>query len=1342
MKKKRPIFSLLLIILTSYVFADKSSAQKNVQIIEANYRRVVFQFEPIIDRLDTLIIKNDKYLRINCAGMVLSGEVGQPLMPIKKINIGVPLQAEVTAKILSIEFANLSGKIAPAPFFDMEGNCTFEPKAEAYQNKQLFPADVLAVEPMVFVRDQRVVPITINGLQFQPDKNEIHLIKKIVVQLDISGDVSPTPRDIDLKDEEFYEGLIINYAISKDWLKKHQPKVSKKTNSMDAGPWYKIFIEDEGMYKISGVDLVNKGIALSTIDAKSLRLYNNGGTELPRDMKMTRPDSLIENAILVVGEEDGKFDESDYILFYGRPVNFWKPLSENSSFYEHYINHYTEQNIYWLTWGNGKTGARMKTKVSAAAAGLDVSYNFWGRYFFEDEINNFLHSGLDWFGRLMAGSQDQRYSMYLPNASNAANNVFLRLRALGVTSGTHRFNLFMNNQQFASFTFSGNQLFTYETSETLPLAESGYNSLKIQYNGDTPESQVYLDWLEISYRKQYLAENNFLWFSQQADGVQKYRITNFASNNIEVFDVTDWSDIKRFSNAEIVSGTVTVADEESGFPRHQYIAVSSDAYRSPVKIEQVERSHWRSPENGADFIIITHGDFYQAVQPLKQQREQKDNLKTEVVKIFDIYNEFSCGLVDVTAIRDFVKFAYENWHPAPRYVLLCGDGDYDYKNIKADADKNWLPPYQTNNDFNENTSRTSDDWFVTVSGYDSSPDLAIGRFPVQSAEETENVVEKILHYENAPYWVEGQSSFLDDWRNVATMVGDDEFAGGSNDNETIHTRDAENIIERYIPNSMDKVKIYLIDYPAEKDPSTSGIMKPAATEALIARINKGTLLLNYVGHGAPSLWAHERVLKESRDFDRIQNENKLPFWLAATCDFGRFDDPFEQGFAEKLFTSKGRGGIAFLTSARLAYATDNTALNREFFSQLFNSEESTQRIGVALFKAKNLNYSSTNDQKYHLYGDPTMRLALPDLTAKITALVPDTLKALSEIKVTGELIGQDIDVDNFEGLALLKVADSRQKKTYLTEKQSAINYVAAGNTIFKGTIVVNRGNFSGKFFVPKDISYGGKLGRVSVYFANGNQHGIGYRDSLLVGGTSFLADAEGPIIKIGFQGQNYADGNMVAKKSVLEVEIADSTSGVNIVGDIGHNITMVLDDNENEKIVLTDYFNYFEGNHKAGKVIYDFSTYKSSVSVSSDEVNTAESLGLPEGEHKITIKAWDNFNNSSRASTFFSVLPDDELKIKNVLNFPNPFSSNTTFTFVVSQACNIKIKIYTVRGTLIQTLDNLIGVAGLNQINWDGRDREGDWPANGVYLYKIIATTQTNEKTVSDESIGKLVFAR
>ncbi|UCE06361.1 MAG: type IX secretion system sortase PorU, partial [bacterium] len=1143
-------------------------------------------------------------------------------------------------------------------------------------------------------------------------------------------------------DDEFYRGVVINYAQSKKWLKRHVKDLKRAKTSFQNENYYKISIRQEGIYQISGSDLSNAGINIDSIKPEAIRIYNNGGRELPRSLSALRPDSLIENAIRVVDlNSNGRFENTDYILFYGKAVDNWEPLESSIDFYQHYINHYTRENTYFLTWDNNSIGKRMENKVSASFPGLNPATDFIGLYYDEDELTNFLNSGLHWFGRLIVGISEQVYSVYLPHPYNQENNIFFRFRCVGITSGTHNFSIYLNNQLLTNFSFSGsNYLKTHEVRNTISLSENGFNNLNIKYNGTSSESKVYIDWFEIQYKKQFIAEDDYLIFNQTSDGPQKYQITNFQNDQIEVYDITDWSSVQFITNTEILSGNASFVDTVTGFPRRKYIALTPETFHKPEKIEPVIFADLRNSISGADFIIISHDDFYEAIIPLKHHREIYDSLKTAVVKISDIYNEFSWGLLDPIAIRDFVKFAFDNWSPSPRYVLLCGDGDYDYKNIKNNLDKNWIPPYETA-ELNENVNRTMDEFFVLVSGDDNNPDLAIGRFPVQTLEETENIVEKIIEYDRSPVWDPSQIHQLEDWRNIVTMVGDDEYHSSDSKNETMHTRDAEHIMENYIPNSFNKEKIYLIDYPAIKEPSTSGFRKPAATEALMKRVNNGTLILNFIGHGAPDIWADERVLLTSRDFDRIQNGFKLPLWIAATCDFGRFDDPMEQGLAEKLFAAKQRGGIAFMTSARLAYASDNTALNREFCEQLLKNDFGrSERLGVALIRAKINNFSGTNDQKYHLFGDPTMRLASPKYPAKITSIQPDTLKALSEMKITGQIMKQNSIWENFEGKALLKIFDSKNNKIYTTEFGSHIPYVAQGKTIFRGTIHVENGQFNARFIVPKDITYGGKLGRISIYFANEQVHGSGYQDYIPVGGTSVVQDTEGPIIDIGFEGQNFVVGGTVADKSILEVEIADSVSGVNIAGDIGHNITMVVDEQESNEIILTDLFNYFEGNFKAGKILYDFSTYNR---LSYDQNNNLiEQYGLEAGEHTISIKAWDNFNNSSVATAYFNVVSDDILKITNVFNYPNPFTSSTTFTFNVSRDCKVKIKVYTIAGRLIETIDNLHVGAGMYQLYWNGRDRDGDVLANGVYLYKLIATAQLQDENLKDEYIGKLVVAR
>jgi len=1336
------IFLLILIVIVLSFF-NRAYANQDVQILDSSDRGITIQFSPKIERMDTIQLNGESFYKIYIAHASFTGHPGEPMIPVRVINVGIPLQSEINVSVVSVEAREITGKLLPAPEIDQSGGYNFEILSPVYQSPELFPQHIMTTEQPGFIRDQRVVKINLLTMQFSGQSERIKLLNKIIFQINFLGKANaPIERRNIVADEEFYKGVVVNYPQSKRWLKKHVKNLKRTNAFFQHENRYKISVRQDGIYKVSGSDLSTIGVNIDSINPESIRIYNNGGRELPQSLTAPRPDSLIENAIRFIDlNNNGKVEDSDYILFYGKAVDNWEPHEDSTDFYQHYINHYTHENIYWLTWTGDNTGKRMQNKPSLSAPDIEIAPDFWGLYYDEDEINNLFNSGYHWFGRLMAGNSEQGYSVYLPHPNNHENNVFFRFQCLGVTTGSHSFTVYLNNKLLTNVSFSGSyHLETHEKLSTIPLSKDGYNSLKIKYNNVSSESKAYVDWLEIQYKRQLIADDNYLFFNQTADGPQKYSITNFQNDNIEVYDITDWSNVQLVTNTEISAGAVVFVDADTGFPRRKFIALTPEAYLQPEKIEPVIFADLRHSIVGADFIIITHEEFYEAVLPLKQHREIHDTLMTEVVKISDIYNEFSWGLFDPIAIRDLVKFAFDNWNPVPKYVLLCGDGDYDYKNIISDLDKNWIPPFETT-DFSKTNNRTMDEFFVLVSGDDSNPDLAIGRFPVQSHEEAENVVEKLIEYDNSPIWSTAQTHPLEDWRNVVTMVGDDEYHDYDSKNEVMHIRDADYIMENYIPNSFNKEKIYLIDYPAIKEPSTSGFRKPAATEALLKRINNGTLILNYIGHGAPDIWADERVLLGNRDFERIQNQSKLPLWIAATCDFGRFDDPMEQGLAEKLFVAKQRGGIAFMTSARLAYATDNTALNRKYYEKLFKNDYGhSERLGVALIQAKIDNYSSTNDQKYHLFGDPTMRLATPQYSAQITSIQPDTLKALSDIMVNGQIMKQSTRWENFEGKALLKVFDSKTNKIYTTEFGSHIPYVAEGKTIFRGTIHINQGQFKARFIVPKDITYGGKYGRFSIYFANEQVHGSGYRDYIPVGGTSVLQDAEGPIISIGFEGQNFVNGNLVGEKSKLEVEIADSISGVNIAGDIGHNITMIVDAEESNEIVLTDLFNYYEGNFKAGKVIYDFSTHKR---LNYDQNNNLiEQYGLEPGEHTIRIKAWDNFNNSSIAASSFTVVSDRILKISDVFNYPNPFASSTTFLFAINQPSQIKIKIYTLGGRLIDSLTNLSGEAGMNQFDWDGRDKDGDVLANGVYLYKIIATAQQQAKTLKDEYIGKLVIAR
>ncbi|HFE52750.1 MAG TPA: type IX secretion system sortase PorU, partial [Bacteroidetes bacterium] len=825
------------------------------------------------------------------------------------------------------------------------------------------------------------------------------------------------------------------------------------------------------------------------------------------------------------------------------------------------------------------------------------------------------------------------------------------------------------------------------------LAVDGTNTLTIEYAGQSDVSESYLDWYELEYGRRLQARDNLLTFTlPPSPGGLRARLTGFTSQDVRLFDITRFYDVREIVEFSRQGNAIVFGDTTTGeIWGKSYLALSSDGFLKVEKIVKDKPSDLRTRPRQADMIIIAHDDFENQAMQLKSLHENssEEPLKTEVVLISDVFDEFSWGLLDPTAIRDFLRFAYEHWGQ-PRYVLLMGDGDYDYKNLISSLDQNWIPPYETT-ETDEQSNRTTDDWFTYVSGNDDLMDMAIGRLPVRSPEQAQAVVDKLISYVTHPeYGV---------WKNTLTMVADDELVRGGVGNEVIHTTDAEYVAENYFPKLFDVQKVYLMEYPAVLTAAYAGVTKPKATEALLDRINRGTLILNFVGHGAPRLWTHERVLLASRDFELIQNGRRQALWIAATCDFGRFDDPREQSLSEDLVNAEGRGAIGVVSSARLAFANLNTSFNRRFLKHLFEDYGATgltTPAGAAVMLAKLDAGSSTNDQKYNLLGDPALRIAAPRLRVTVSDFEPDSIKALSRMTVRGFVARPDGQpLTDPGGKVLVTVFDSKKLRTYVTAAGTRVQYYLPGNAVFRGVAKVEGGQFVSQFIVPKDITYGGQLGRIEAYYWSDDQDGNGFVEGIPVGGTNTkLIDTRGPSIRALVDGRELRPGDPLPLGEELVVQIADSVSGINLTGDIGHKITIAFDSENASPVDVTDRFQYFEGSYVAGQLRYPVS-------------------GLEPGPHTLRIKAWDNSNNSSTLVMEVEVVTAGELAIRDALNYPNPFSKETQFTFMLTRDATVNVQVFTLAGRKVYETGPIACARGYTALPWDGLDDEGDELANG-----------------------------
>lgn len=1320
---------LLVCLLAQALGAREKSADPSWSMTAASGASIELVFQPQKWKTDTVTYATGTFQRWQFDRATYRDDIGMAAVPGQTVTLGVPLQGAVQIHIVEAVTEEKSClHLLPIPRVDKDGQERFVPDEAYYSRDEFYPAQVTDLSEPTFFRQQRVVRLAVQPLQYNPSRNTVRIYKKLVLRISMSGQSSGRLAAAGA-DEGLYRSLLLNYEQARSWRQAVAPALQKTGAELDGGPWFKLIVRGdgkggrEGVYKVDGATLQKANVSIASIDPATLQLFNNGGRELPQSALEARPDSLIENAITVVGGEDGKFDSGDYILFYGRSLEGFAYDGTQKRF-AHYQHRYSYDNVYWLTYGQ-KKGKRMADKATVALNGLTPEARFKDLAFVEDEKTNVLASGSEWFGYGLSNDKKTFSQAFALPGAIAADTATVRVQMAVASAGVHSFSVAVNGNKVGDLVMSrdvdGYSLRSGAYTSPGVLVD-GNNTLSINYLNSSDIMLAYVDWIEIEYQRRFLAQSDQLLFhAPRRDGLAAFKAEQFSRDDITVWDVTSFYDVARIASPQLFSKSVTFADQVTASTPRRYLAFTPAAFRSVTEIRSATRTDLRKSRD-VDYIIIAYDDFYQQAQQLKSLHENwnpGDRLATEIVKISQVIDEFGWGISDPAAIRNFLASSYTRWGQ-PGYVLLLGDGHYDYKNILKHGRINPIIPYETA-DRSVNVTRATDDWFTYFRGDRSGMQMAIGRLPVQSVEEAQSLVNKIIAY--ATDYEPGE------WRKTITLLGDDELVAGGSGDEFEHTAQSETLAEMHIPDLFNVRKIYLVEYPAVRTASVSGVTKPQANEALIDQINQGTLILNFIGHGNDELWTHERVLNAPTDYDRLQNQGRLALWVAATCEFAYWDQPDKQSFAERVVNVAENGAVSMVASSRLAFSYNNAAFNYSLFDELFKTYATDGRItrlGDAVMLAKRYSYNDVNSEKYAVLGDPALRLGAPRYRARIERIEPDSLQALRKIRVTGQVEKDNTLWTGFSGTALLRVMDARKKRTYETKSKIKIDYVMPGNSVFRGAGQIQNGRFDMEFIVPKDISYGGNDGRISLYFWNDQVEGSGHYEDLLVGGTAVnLVDHEGPEIKIGFGEKEFMSGDYTTPNPLLNVAIHDSLSGVNIAGDIGHQITMILDGQSSAVKDMTTFFEYNPGSYTTGAVKYQLTD-------------------LAEGLHTIQIKAWDNSNNSSVTETTFMVVSDSILTVRNVLNYPNPMMQHTQFTFELSNDAQVTLAIYSVAGRLIRRFSAMPAQVGFNVFpeTWDGTDEDGDQVANGVYLYRLQAVRQEGEAAARAEKFGKVVIAR
>jgi len=1269
---------------------------------------------------------------------------GKPDLGSRNFPVITPGDVNNLIEILDIKFEELTNvEVNPIPSpqkSENDFNLHYDYKYDntIYTSNTYFPKVNAEFKKDGIFRNKYFGVVQIYPVQFIPLRKVIRRVTYIKIRVKFGTTPVYSVKPQSKAERDFLRNISLNWESAIDWstpeANSYKPKL--QSSILASGDFYKIEVKETGIYKIDKNYLEQAGINTSNIDPRTIKIYGNGGRELPYLNSEAVAEDLIQNPIYVSGEADGVFNDGDYLLFYGLSPHQW--IKTGSSF-AHKLNPYSNSNYYWITFG-GVNGRRIQEEQSQNNPNITPLDHFTDKLFIEPEVNNLGSTGNLWVSQRIGYGEslliNKQLDGYIPGSVIDCK--------LKLGNGTSRyeanFSVSDNNSGFsnvypvayASGLMPHINLTLFDIQYSLTSGSALNLNIRLSTTGNVTSVSGYYDYLEAFYtRSMNSAINNFLKIvSPDTMGTMEYSVSPYTSSTVKVFRITSQNDIQIINPISYSGGVVRFQDNTIFGRIKEYIVTGDNGYRAPASISgKIPNQNIRGMSEGADFVIITPADFIPAANRMKTQKESPGTgspnyLKTVIVDINQIYNEFSGGLTDPVAIRNFLKYAYNNWVNRPVYVLFLGDGSYDYKNIYALNLKNQIPAMEKSDIYmDEVSSYNSDDFLTDINEevYNPEPvrtDFASGRFCVNSIQDANAIVDKVIQYES--------NQNTGNWKKKIMYCADDGWTTEGND-RTMHTDQCELLAEAYTTKDFEKEKIYIVAYPTVITPQ--GRRKPDANKQIIKGWNEGRLLINWTGHGSTDLWAHEHVFVRNESIPQMKNKNTYPIVTIASCDLARWDDPFTTCASEQLVYLKEAGAIGVIAATRPVFADANSVFNNLLWSNIMFHRDTLNlplRMGKVIFNVKNqLGHVSDNDMKFCLIGDPTLRIGIPQNIARVDSINSKTngdtaiVKSLQKMRISGSVLKSDSTFWNtFNGVMDIKVLDV-DRRISIIDFQDVFNFRLDGGTIFKGTTNVINGKWSIEFIIPKDISYSEGNGKIIEYFKNESYEGSGYSDRFIMSGidTNAVRDTLGPDISLFMDNRNFRSGDIVNQNAKLIADLHDD-SGINLTGTIGHKIEAVINDNDNNKIDLTQQYNSTNG-YQYGTIEYGFD-------------------GLPDGNYTLKLRAWDTYNNFSDKSIYFTVRSSSSLVLSNVFNYPNPMKDFTSFIFQhnFDVPLSAEIYIYSVAGRKIQTIRKSNIVEKNVLIEWDGKDADGDFIANGTYIYKL--NVKTEDGLISKIQTGKL----
>ena len=947
---------VILLFFHTIIIAQISNADGIINVLSSEQNNLTIELNiPPFER-NSKSIQGQKYDILNIPEFNQSCLPGKPQLPVKGYLFGLPINSTTSFEIIDTKFRTLSNfdifitpKIINNPdSLSIKYNkpsVKFESlKYNRFSATNLFyPEEIIQLSDSAFIREQRVGRLTIFPIQYNPVTKQIRYYEKLKIKINFVSSVELQKSSIsDIHFPKPFEKLLstslLNYELSKSFRQKvtqSQKKIFKSSNefNINEGEWYKIIVDKDGIYKIDKTDLENAGLDISQIDPQKIKIFYQGQ----------------EIAIFVSGQDDGVFHSYDHIEFYGTA-----PRSE-----------YTYNNVYWLTVASNN-GLRMYEKNGALNGTPTIVTRAVTKKHFEQNVYYGTSipdgEGEDhWFWNYVTAPNYIDLTVTLDNVvpiSLLPCKLTIEYRGIThtATNPDHHTVVFINGHSVLDDKWDGQMKYQNDANFTHQYLNNGNNTIRINLPGDTGSNvdYVYLNWIEIEFWQDYSANNDTYTFMGSQDPItHQFEVKNFTTSNVFLYDITDPTYVKRITNypVDYLNGNYTLKFQDEDNNR-RYFATSSAKVNKPKNIIKDNTSLLLSENNQADYIFITFENFYNTLASLTSYRENQ-GLSVKTVKIQDVYDEFSYGVKNPKAIKDFLSHAYYNWRkPSPTYVLLIGDASFDYKDYLGTGNLDLVPTHLFESSV-YNTETSADNWFACVSGTDVLPDILLGRLAVRTTSQLNIIINKIINYETNP--VGGN------WNKNVAFVSDNADGGGNFEALSDH------FITTDIPSDFTASKIYLRDYGSAT----------ATKNAIINQINNGCFLVNYMGHGSLETWAHETIFK-SDYISQLNNYQKLPLLVTMSCLNGFFhhaDIPY--CLSEEFLNRKNGGAIACLSPSGFGYTIGDQYLGDGLFKALF--QENDNIVGSAVVKAKLSLFTAGSSFSDHisffnLLGDPALQL--------------------------------------------------------------------------------------------------------------------------------------------------------------------------------------------------------------------------------------------------------------------------------------------------------------------------------------------------------------------------------